>query len=1035
MANRSPHVFSIPASAPFLPTLVEALRSGGLIDGFRPAADPLALASATLYLPTRRACRQARDVLLDGFGLEAAILPRIVPIGDVDEDALIFADAAGPETAAQTLDLPPALGELERRVLLAQLIRAWAANEGMRAAGNAPLVASTAAAALGLAADLGRLIDDLLTREVPFDRLDGLVPDEFDEYWQKTLLFLQVARVAWPKILAERGAIEAAERRDALIAAEGDRLERNPSGPVIAAGSTGSMPATARLLSRIAALPQGAVVLPGLDTDLDETSWALIGADPPAYAHPQFALYGLLKQIGIARDAVTILGAPSAYGRERLVSEALRPAAATELWHDRLADDDFNAHADGAMSSVTVIEAASAEDEALAIALVLRECLETPDKTAALVTPDRVLARRVIAALSRWRIAIDDSGGDALGETPAGIFARLAARAALEGLEPVTLLALLKHPLLRLGGAAGHWREAIAALELAVLRGPRPRAGTAGLKQAIEAFPAERDGLHRSDMRRQISDAAVASAIQLVDALAAALAPFEDVRVQTLPLGEWAALHRAAVAALANEAGDDVESAVAFSGHDGAALSRYFDDLIEHGGRFAVGATDYLDVFDRLAAERSVRRPATSEPRIRIFGPLESRLQSVDVMVLGGLVENTWPPEAETDAWLNRPMRHALGLDLPERRIGLSAHDFAQALGAPRAVLTRAAKVSGSPTVMSRFMQRLQAAAGVERWARACALGARTLSLVRDIDKVTEIKIAAPMPKPPLDVRPKRLSVTDIENWLRDPYTIYARHILRLQPLDAVDTPPGARDRGSVVHEAVQTFTERYANALPADPEAALIAIGEEAFRGLENFPEARTFWWPRFRRVAHWLSEWERERRATLSALHAEVSGHTDIPFAGGLFRLSARADRIERRADGRYAVLDYKTGQIKTAKEVAAGFGPQLTLEAAILRRGGFKNLPAGDVGELSYVRIHGGDPAGECKPLDFKDSDPDSEAETAFLRLTELITAFADPEQPYRSLVHPKFRTRYGDYDHLARVKEWSRTGGAVDGGEGA
>ena len=360
MAN--PRVFTIPASAPFVPTLIRALMDGTLVPGFPAGEGPLALADATLYLPTRRACRLVRDVFLDVTKASAAILPRIVAIGDVDEDEIAFAQAATGALAGPALDLPMAVGGLERRLLLTQLVLRWAASITPDKKDEAPLVAGNPASALALADDLARLMDDMTTRGVPWDRLDELVPEALDRYWQLTLEFLKIAREAWPNVLAERSAVEPAARRDALIKAEAARLAAHTDGPVIAAGSTGSMPATAELIATIAQLPHGAVVLPGLDTDLDPESWDLIAGRrdaagreliPPATGHPQFALQALLGRIGIARDAVLPLGRPAAHGRERMVSEALRPAAATDRWQ-RLSGSDFPACADAAFATVSV---------------------------------------------------------------------------------------------------------------------------------------------------------------------------------------------------------------------------------------------------------------------------------------------------------------------------------------------------------------------------------------------------------------------------------------------------------------------------------------------------------------------------------------------------------------------------------------------------------------------------------------------------------------------------------------------------------
>src|SRR5262245_44758343 len=602
----SPRVFTIPASAPFVPTLIRALLDGTLVEGFPAARDPLALAGATLYLPTRRACRLVRDRFLDVTGDGAAILPRIVPVGDVDEDEIAFAQAATPAETA--LDLPPAIDGLERRLVLAWLITRWAQTPEMHVAGRPPLVTTSPSAALTLADDLARLMDDMTTRQVPWEKLDELVPDQFDEFWQFTLRFLKIAREHWPAHLAERGAIEPAARRDLLIAAEAKRLAANADGPVIAAGSTGSMPATAELIATIAKLPHGAVVLPGLDTDLDDRSWDLIPGSPdgrkvPVAGHPQFAMQALLKRIGVMRSDVVRL-APSA-GRDRLASEALRPAAATDLWQVRVTDLAFAAETAAGLEQVSAIEAANPEEEALAIAIALREAVEDKTKTAALVTPDRALSRRVLAALARWNVAGDASAGDALTHTSAGVFARLAAEAAIEGLPPVTLLALLKHPLLRLGAPEGTHVRAIAALERAILRGPRPRRGTEGLSNALAAFRdelgklrrGERCDLHPSEPRTALSDDDLEAATNLVVELIAALAPLEYLREGPHAFAELADRHKRVVEQLSD---DGTGAPLAFAGTDGTALATTLEEIAASPSAESLRVTlaDYPQTFE-----------------------------------------------------------------------------------------------------------------------------------------------------------------------------------------------------------------------------------------------------------------------------------------------------------------------------------------------------------------------------------------------------------------------------------------------------
>lgn len=1050
------HVFNIPASVPFLPALIAALVDGRLIEGFDARRQPERLADVTLYLPTRRAGRMAREVFLDVLQTDAVVLPRILPLGDIDEDELAFAQAAA-HAPLPSLDIPPALGGLERRLVLAQLIGAWAKTTAPKNPADAPLVIGGPASTLALADDLARLMDDMTTREVPWQALTQLVPDNLDVYWQQTLKFLHIATKVWPDYLKERDKIEPAQRRDLLIEAEAARLATQPTGPVIAAGSTGSMPATAKFLNVIARLPHGAVVLPGLDTDLDAGAWQLIGGTQdrngatlsmPSPGHPQFALHALLERFGLSRDEVTPLEVHAPQGRELLTSEALRPASATAQWHQRLTDAVISQRIADGMTRLAVIAAPTADMEALAIAVAMREVYQTADKTVALVTPDRALARRVMAALDRWLLAFDDSGGDSLMDTSAGLFARLVAAAAADNLAPATLLALLKHPLLRLGQRAGAFTTAIADLELALLRGTRPQGGTQGLRRDFSAFRdelakqarGEPSLLHRSEPRCRLDGTALAGIDDLIARLAATFAPLEQLSSSKAhDLADIAVCHRKVIDTLSLDAHG---IATAFENSDGLALARAFDELPHDGSPSGVPLplSDYPDVFQTTFGDRIVRRPPVAHARLRIYGPLEARLTTNECVVLGGLVEGVWPPEPRIDPWLNRPMRHQLGLDLPERRIGLSAHDFAQLLGAKEVILSHAAKVGGSPAVASRFLHRLEAVAGDTHWSAAKAEGDKYLAWAAALDRPNAVRpIGQPQPKPPRATRPLKMSVTEIEDWLRDPYTIYARRILALQKLDPVDMPLSAADRGSAIHAAIGDFTQVYSDRLPQDPVRALRTIGEKAFAPLMDRPEARALWWPRFQRIIAWFTNWEIERRTMIAGITAETRGEIVIPLTRGrAFTLSARADRIDLRNGRDYAILDYKTGAPPTGKQVRMGLSPQLTLEAAILREGGFEGIPAGSsVGELMYVRLSGNTPPGKAEPLELTRDrrtdppiSPDEAAAEARSKLEALIRKFENEDQAYTSLNLTMWANRYGDYDDLARIKEWSAAG---DGGD--
>jgi ATP-dependent helicase/nuclease subunit B len=1045
-------VFNVPPSAPFLHTVISALVDGRLVAGFDARAHPERLADATLYLPTRRAGRMAREVFLDVLQSDAVMLPRIVALGSVDEDELEFSDdgqLGGPEASL----LPPKLEDLARRLTLAQLVAAWAKRQ------PASLVVGSPASTLALAGDLARLMDDMVTRGVGWDALDGIVPDDLDIYWQHTLAFLKIAKENWPAHLVQIDRMEPAARRDLLIAMEASRLKARQRGPVIAAGSTGSMPATAKFLHAIAQLPQGAVVLPGLDTNLDDGAWNSIGgaiaagdlaATPAAWSHPQFALHGLLTQFGIKRKDVEPLAAPAPHGREVLMSEAMRPATSSEKWHTQLADKTVAQRIASATDNLTLVEAANPEMEALAIAVAMREAREL-NRTAALVTPDRALARRVMASLGRWDLAFDDSGGDSLMDTPAGIFARLAAQTVADELAPPALLALLKHPLLRLGQAQGAIAKTVGDLELALMRGPRPAAGSTGLAQDFARFRdelgrlqrKEPSAIHHSEPRAQLEDADLDDVQALIANLTAALKPLEDLRRGKLhDLMEFAARHYDALKTLTT---DDKGVYLAFEDADGGALSKAFDDLFqtvdpspEDSKPSASGLTltlgDYPDVFETTFGDRIVRRPQSSAS-LRIYGPLEARLTECDRVILGGLVEGVWPPAPRVDPWLSRPMRHQLGLDLPERRIGLSAHDFVQLLGTKEVILTRAAKVGGAPAVASRFLHRIEAVAGKDLWSRIKERGDIYVRYANELDRPHRVvPVERPEPKPDVELRPLSMSVTEIEHWLRDPYTIYAKRILNLIPLDPVDMPLTAADRGSAIHEALGEFTARFATELPDDVAGALREIGSTHFAPLMDRPEARALWWPRFLRIANWFAGWEHERRHAVSRVDAETSGRITIPVEDGrVFTLSARADRIEHLGNETFALLDYKTGNPPSGKQVYLGLSPQLTLEAAILRSGGFRDIPGGgSVSQLVYVKLSGNNPAGDERVLELKanrsdpDQLPDDAADDALRELTALVRRYRNKSEPYSSVVLTMWSNRYGTYDDLARIKEWSASG---------
>ncbi len=1004
-------VYNIPPERSF----VDSLAAGLLL---RYGSDPLSLAAVTVLLPNRRACRALAGAFLRAGGGRPLALPAMRPLGDLDEGELELRLEDDPPGAAG-LDLPPAIGPLRRRLLLTRAV--------MRVEETTPDQAAR------LAEELARLLDAVQIERLGFERLGGLAPERYASHWQLTLRFLRLLTEHWPAILAEEGAIDPADRRNRLIEAQA-RLWTNepPTGPVVAAGSTGTVPATADLLSVVATLPQGMVVLPGLDPHMDEETWAALDDPAPEPTHPQHAMKRLLSKLGIDRDGVMpwqdgLTQARPARGR--LLSHAMRPAAATASWRTEPLPPDV---IDAALEGVTRIDAPGTEEEARTIALLMRADLERPDRTAVLVTPDRALARRVSAELRRWDIVVDDSAGVPLGDTPSGTFLRLLARAAGEEAAPVPLLALLKHPFAAAGATPAAMRRRSRALERAVLRGPRPAPGLDGLLATLETEAAAA----RSDAGRR----GLTASILFVRGLQRIMQPFMRlVQSRYASVEDLIRAHIACAEALARPEGSP-DGRRLWGGEAGEAAATFVAELLGASHGFdRIAGRDYPGLFEALLAGTAVRPRWGRHPRLAIWGTLEARLQHADHMILGGLNEATWPPEAPADPWMSRPMRSAFGLPPVERKVGLSAHDFVQAFAAPRVTLTRAMRVDGTPTVPSRWLMRLDAVLRAAGRTGAIGQSAQWLGWADALDRPAQrpVAVKAPAPRPPVHLRPRQLSVTQIETWIRDPYAIYARHILRLRALDPLDAEPGAPERGEFIHEALDRFVRKWPTDLPDDALEQLLFIGRETFAPVLTRPGVEAFWWPRFERIADWFVSLERQRRADLREVGTERVGLMQIEGPAGPFRLTGKADRIDRLADGSLAIIDYKTGSLPSAGHVAAGAAPQLALEAAIACAGGFEGIEPGAVSELAYWKLSGGDPAGEVQPAGGRRrgaSDPAHHPEELMVAAAEglaaYVAAFDDPATPYLSQPRPELAPRFSDYAHLARVAEWGRGGG--DGG---
>lgn len=1030
--GRQPRVLSIPAGAPFLPTLADGLLSGRIVSGFGYDGDPLKLAEATIYVPTRRAARALRDAFVERLGGVSAILPTVRPLGEFDEDAAIFEGGQADELA---LAMP--IEALDRVLLLAPLVQAWKRRLPAHLAalfGEDVVVPASLADAVWLARDLAALMDEIETGGAEWARLAGLVPADLANWWQVTLEFLDIVTGAWPQLLAERDRSNPAAHRNAMILAEAERLLRNPPpGPVIAAGSTGSIPATARLLAAISRLPSGAVVLPGLDCAMDERSWLEIGnaeLPPASFGHPQAGLKKLLGVLGIERrDVDEVASAPPAIAaRVVMVSEALRPAETTDVWAELGPASD-----PAALEGVTLVEAANEREEALVIAAALRLAV-AGGKSTALVTGDRELARRVASELRRFGIEADDSGGLPLVQTPPASLFRLMLDAAFAPGDPVAIMALLKHPLLRLGMERARLREAAETVDLVALRGGtgRPDIGTlaADFDRRLQA---RRDDPRKPFWLVRLNADRIAAARAALTGLEAAMAPLCALRGRDTDL---AGIARACVACF-EALGRDESGTLAelYRGDAGEALASFLRSLVGANVDFPVRAEEWPDVFAALVAGASVKPSLAGDSRVAIWGALEARLQSVDLLVLGGLNEGSWPRKADPDPFMSRFMKAGMELEPPERRIGQAAHDFVMAMGAKEVVLTRAARAGDAPALASRWLQRLKTFAGEANVRLMTEPGRALLHWARELDSAEPVDFAPrPRPCPPLDLRPKAFSVTEIETLRRDAYAVYARRILRLEPLEPLLRDPGAAERGNLFHDIVHRFAVDEVDPFATDAEARLVEIGRTVFDEYALPPDIDAVWWPRFVRMAGHFIVWERGRPAGIKQRLAEARA-APTPIGATDATLRGRADRIDLRAADMADILDFKTGSSPSRAQAHTLLSPQLALEGALLMRGAFADR-AYTPSELAHVRMKANGEVNEESILEYNrqfKSAPELSSE-AWERLERLIAYYGVETNGYLSRALP-FREgdAGGDYDHLARVLEWS-AGGDAAGEEG-
>jgi len=963
----TPRVFGLAPGVDFPRALVEGLRAR------HAGQPPEALARVTLIVNTRRMARRIRDLFDQG---PPCLLPRISLVTDLGE----MWDLA---------HIPDPVPRLRRRLELVQLISTLLDTQ--------PDLAPRSAI-FDLSDSLAGLMDEMHGEGVPPQVIEDLDVTDQSGHWARIKSFLGIVRHYFE---ADPENPDVETRQRLVIERLADLWAQDaPQSPIIVAGSTGSRGATQLLMQAVARLPQGAVILPGFDFDAPAHVWDALADPMTSEDHPQYRFVRFAQGAGIAPQDVSPWSddTPPHPARNALVSLALRPAPVTDQW---LRDGPNLRDLAPAIADVTLIEAQSTRTEALAIAMRVRQAAED-GQTAALITPDRTLSRQVTAALDRWHILPDDSAGQPLHLSPPGRLLRHVADLFRHPLSAEALLTLLKHPLTHQGSARNDHLRLTRDLELHLRRNGPP-------------YPT------RKSLTEWIKDDPDPFLVDWVDWLCDCFT--DRAQPDDAPLDTRVEAHVTLAERIAQGCIGD-GSGTLWQKEAGQDAQKLIDSLRDEAGvAGALNASDYASLFHSILSGEEVRDPTEPHPQILIWGTLEARVQGADLLILAGLNEGSWPEAPKPDPWLNRALRHQAGLLLPERRIGLSAHDFQQAIAAKEVWLTRSVRSDDAETVVSRWLNRVQnllsglpGQGGPEALTVMRARGQAWLDQVTALESPGEVPRAPrPAPAPPVAARPAHLSVTEIKRLIRDPYAIYARHVLRLRPLDPLMKLPDALLRGTVLHEILELFVKHALDHPEQNTREALLAIAETVLAQNVPWGEARALWLARLERVADWFIETEAERRAQATPARFEERGRAEIPELG--FALSAKADRLDLDAHGRMHIYDYKTGTPPTAKEQKS-FDKQLLLEAAMAERGGFGEIGPVKVMRAAFIGL-GSTPKEVFAPLD--EEPPDQ----VWSEFKELISAYSVPHKGYvaRRAMHSS--EDRGDYDQLARFGEWDVT----------
>ena len=992
---------NIPFVVPFAATFAEHL-----ISAHPTTADPFALSKVTVWVPSQRAVKSLREALMAEAHKQrkqGLLLPEIraMHLGEEDAELLAFDPALSGELALNPVP------DIARLLYLARQVQYWQSiTDGRHHIGRA----------YESAVSLKKLSDRMKTYGISFEQLKNLAPKDMATHWEKNIAFLKIVLEHYPNWLEESGTHDPAECRKKLLEAQAITYTKTaPKGAVYLAGFTDTVPAGRALMRAILAHENGRMVVQGMDVAAMTSERGL----PPT--HPQYGLKELLQKLEISAEDFTHVKAttPQAKGREQLLKQVMLPEGQTEDWLKNKAPDE-------AFNGVDYIPAASPREEADAIALMMRETLETPDKTAALVTTDRRLASQVADRLKYWDITVNDSAGEGLLRRPAGSFFTLVSAVAASRFAPLTLAQLFAHPLTYLGYSKSDFKRKAHRFEALLLRGPTPDSGLEGLHERL------REVAHD----RELTDEDTQPLQEMLGQLATTFKPFLERGKASLK--QWVSAHLEVAQTLAND--ETLTRKDSFlEQEDGEALYTCLQNLMHgHNDSDGMSLSDYQQWLEAFLGQVEVREKYAQHPRLFIWGPLEARLQTADKIIIGGMNEGTWPNAIKPDPWLNREMAAELKLPPMDMATGLNAHDFSSLFANPDVTLTRAVKDGGTPTLPSRYLLRLEALYQLrseESLHSFMRSGGKWIMMARKwATHLTKPAEATPQPiaQTSVEVVPTELSASSVRTLMTCPYQLYGQKVLKLQPLDPFDQAPDAADKGNLIHDILEAFFvgekawgQPVTQDALADAEKHLIKIAEEKFTSISS-PASRALWLSRFRHAAKQFVAQEAQNHEQGRAFWlAERRGQMNIAKA----LVHARADRIDRTPNGA-VLMDYKTGQTANTSAINSARDPQLAIEALLLKNGKyfFEGETVNALSGVELWKVGGTGDSGYARAVNYthgqRNADPDALAEKAEQGLTRLVNYYHEDNAPFKAYADPLAQCQYCDFAGICRRHEWQK-----------